>query len=99
MGYGLDGWGSIPGRPRDFSLLHSIQTSPGAHPAFYPMGTMDTLPGVKRPGRQAAHSPPPSTEVKNGGAIPQLPQTRLVTRISAYTLSLTLSSSDIHLTP
>jgi hypothetical protein len=24
---------------RDFSLLHSVQTGSGAHPAFYPMGT------------------------------------------------------------
>jgi hypothetical protein len=29
--------------------------------------------GVKRPGREADHSPPSSTEVKNGGAIPPLP--------------------------
>jgi hypothetical protein len=25
-GYGLEGWGLIPGRESDFSLLHSIQT-------------------------------------------------------------------------
>jgi hypothetical protein len=30
-------------------------------------------PGVKRPGREADHSPPSSAEVKNGGAIPPLP--------------------------
>jgi hypothetical protein len=28
------------------------------------------LPGVKRPGREADHTPPSSVEVKNGGAIP-----------------------------
>jgi hypothetical protein len=27
-------------------------------------------PGVKRPGREANHSPPSSVDVKNGGAIP-----------------------------
>jgi hypothetical protein len=31
--------------------------------------------GVKRPGSEANHSPPSSTEVKNGGDIPQLPYT------------------------
>jgi hypothetical protein len=28
------------------------------------MGTGDSFPGVKRPGRDADHSPPASTEVK-----------------------------------
>jgi hypothetical protein len=36
----------------------------------------DRLPGVKRPGREADHSPPSSAEVRNGGAIPPLPHTR-----------------------
>jgi hypothetical protein len=35
---GLYGPGSIPGSAR-VSLLHSVQTASGAHPAFYPMGT------------------------------------------------------------
>jgi hypothetical protein len=26
MDYSLDGWGSIPSKSRDFSLLYSIQT-------------------------------------------------------------------------
>jgi hypothetical protein len=26
MGYGMDGWGSIPRRGRDFPLFHSVQT-------------------------------------------------------------------------
>jgi hypothetical protein len=29
--------------------------------------------GIKRPGREADHSPPSSAEVKNDGAIPPLP--------------------------
>jgi hypothetical protein len=45
--------------------LYSVQTGSGAHPASYPWG-------VKRPGRDADHSPPSSAEVKNGGAIPEL---------------------------
>jgi hypothetical protein len=31
------------------------------------------FPGVKRLGREADHSPPSSSEVKNGGAVPPLP--------------------------
>jgi hypothetical protein len=30
-----------------FSLLHSVQTDTGAHPASYPMGTRADSPGVK----------------------------------------------------
>jgi hypothetical protein len=37
VGYCVDIWGSIPGRARDFSVPHSIQTSSRAHPASYPM--------------------------------------------------------------
>jgi hypothetical protein len=54
-------------------LLHSIQIGSDAHPASYPMGTEGFSPGVKQPGREANNSPPSSTEVKNGGAIPPLP--------------------------
>jgi hypothetical protein len=32
-------------------------------------------PGVKRPGREADHSPPSSAEVKNSGVVPPLPHT------------------------
>jgi hypothetical protein len=58
----------FPAGARDFSILHSS----GAHPASYAMGTGDDFPWVKRPGREADHSPPSSAEVKNGGAIPPL---------------------------
>jgi hypothetical protein len=44
-GYGLDGWGSIPGRDRDFSLLPRVQTSSGVHPASYLVGTRGSFPG------------------------------------------------------
>jgi hypothetical protein len=67
MGYGLDGEGSIPSRARDFSLPQSTQTGSGSHPASYPMGLST---GVKRQEREADYSPPPTAEVKNGGAIP-----------------------------
>jgi hypothetical protein len=53
VGYRLDGWGSIPGRGRDFSIPRSDQTDSETHPAPYPLGT-----GVKRQEREADHSPP-----------------------------------------
>jgi hypothetical protein len=40
-------------------------------PIYWVQGAISQ--GVKRPGRQADHSPPSSAEVKNGGAIPPLP--------------------------
>jgi hypothetical protein len=35
---------------QDFSLLHSIQTGFGAHPALYPMGTGGDFPWGKAAG-------------------------------------------------
>ena len=40
-----------------------VQTGPGAHPAFYTMGT-ESLSGVKQPGHRTDHPPPSSAEVK-----------------------------------
>jgi hypothetical protein len=67
----------IPGRGRDFSLLHSFQTGSGSHPPSieWVVGTLTS--GVKRPGREASHSPPSSAQVKNGISIPPLPSTSL----------------------
>jgi hypothetical protein len=71
MGYRLDSQGLILA-VQDCSLFHGIQTSSGAHPASYPMGTGGSFPGVKWQGHEADHSLPSSAEVKNGGAIPPL---------------------------
>jgi hypothetical protein len=43
----LDGRGSILGRGRDFSLLHSVQIKSGAHPGPYTVGIETIFPGVK----------------------------------------------------
>jgi hypothetical protein len=57
-----------------FSILGYIMLSFGriwasmgvvGHLASYPMGSRDSFPGVKRPGREADHSPPSSAEVTN----------------------------------
>jgi hypothetical protein len=50
----------------DFSSSPCVQTGSEAHPASNPVGTGGSFPGDKeRPGRDADHSPPPSTQVKN----------------------------------
>jgi hypothetical protein len=55
----------VPAGAGNFSPYHRVQTGSGPHPASYPMGTRGSFPGVKRPGREADHSPPSSAEVKN----------------------------------
>jgi hypothetical protein len=43
--------------------IHTIHTSPGAHPPSYTMAT-GLFPGVKRPGHGVTHTPPSSAKVK-----------------------------------
>jgi hypothetical protein len=85
LGYGLDDRGSrvrFPGG--DFSLHHRVQNGSGAHPASYPMGTRGSFPGVKRPGREADHSPP-SAEVKNAWSYTATPPVGLHGVVLSYT--------------
>jgi hypothetical protein len=79
-GYGLragrPGFNSLQGqgivlcytasRPALRLIQPPIQWIPGA-----------VSPGLKRPGREANHIPPPSAEVKNAGIIPPLRHTSL----------------------
>jgi hypothetical protein len=65
---GLDGQDSVPGRGKEFV---SSRQRPDRPPVQWVRGAL--TPGVKRPGREANHSPPSSTEVKNGGVTPPLP--------------------------
>ena len=58
--YGLEGAGIESWWGRYFL---PTQTSPGAHPPSYTMGT-GSFPGVKRPGRGVDHPPPSGSEVK-----------------------------------
>jgi hypothetical protein len=68
LGHGPDDRGSrvrFPaGAAGNFSLHHRVQNGSGAHPASYPMGTRGSFLGLKRPRREADHSPPSSAEVK-----------------------------------
>jgi hypothetical protein len=72
-GYGVDGWGSIPGRGKLFQISISSIASlkPTQSPIQWVSGALS--PEVKRPGSKSDHSPPSSAEVKNGGAILRLP--------------------------
>jgi hypothetical protein len=47
MGYGLDGPGSILGKTRFLSLLHSVETGSGPHTASYPMSAGEDFLGGK----------------------------------------------------
>jgi hypothetical protein len=72
-GYGVCMAGVWPGRGKRFSLLHSVQTGSGAHPASYPMCTLGSFPGGEMwLGHETDHS---SAEVMNDGAIPPLSHT------------------------
>jgi hypothetical protein len=54
----------FPAGAGNLSLHLRVQNGSGAHTASYQIGTRALSLGVKRPGREADHSPPPSTEVK-----------------------------------
>jgi hypothetical protein len=52
------------------------------------------FPGVKRLGREAAHSPKSTAQVKNGGAIPPLP-----TRLNGVALNLLSTGTTLPYLP
>jgi hypothetical protein len=54
-----------------FTTASRPARGPTQHPILWAPGALS--PEVKRPGREADHSPQSSAEVKNGGAIPPLP--------------------------
>jgi hypothetical protein len=49
-GYRLGGLSSIPGREKDFSVLHIVQTDSEAHLDSYPVGIGDSFPRGKAAG-------------------------------------------------
>jgi hypothetical protein len=78
-GKGLDGRGLFPCRGNIFYLFHSFLANSEAQPVSYLRDNGAYFLGIKRPGREANHSPPSSAEVKNCGTIPPLPDTCFVT--------------------
>jgi hypothetical protein len=74
-GYGLDGKGSIHGRGKIFFFFSIASTRAlETHPAPIQRVPWALFPRLERHGREADHSPP-SSKVKNDGAIPSLPHT------------------------
>jgi hypothetical protein len=69
MGYGLDIRGSILARSKTFFCTPQGSDSICPHPVSYPTDTEIVFQGVKRPGREAEHSPSSSAKDNNGGAI------------------------------
>jgi hypothetical protein len=56
--YRLDSRGSIRGKARDFSALHSVKTGSKVHPASHSMFTGDSFRGIRRLRRETGHSLP-----------------------------------------
>jgi hypothetical protein len=54
----------VPAGDGNFSIYHRDQTGSEAHPGSYLVDTRGSFPGVKRPERDAGHSPPSSAEIK-----------------------------------
>jgi hypothetical protein len=52
---------------------HRVQNGSGSHAASYPIGTRGSFPGVRRPGREADHSPPSSAGVNNAWSYTTIP--------------------------
>jgi hypothetical protein len=62
---GLDDRGSVPDRGRGFVLASASRPAPGpTQPLVQLVPGVLSLGGKARPGRDADHSPPSSTEVK-----------------------------------
>jgi hypothetical protein len=67
LDYGLDDRGSrvrLPAGAGNFSLHYNVQNGSGAHSVSIQWVPGSLSLGVKRPGREADHSPPSSAEVK-----------------------------------
>jgi hypothetical protein len=80
-GYGLDDWGlGFDSRRRGLGIL--LFTTPSRTALGPTQRPIQSVPGalslgVKRPGRQADHSPPSSAKVKNAWNYTSTPQIRL----------------------
>jgi hypothetical protein len=72
-GYGIDCRGSVPlrGKVFIFSTASRPVLGPTQPPILWAQAALS--PGVKWPDREADHSPPSNAEVKNGKAMPSLP--------------------------
>lgn len=58
--------------------MHSAAGTLGPHPASYAISTAEYFRGLKKPKREADHTPATSAQEKNCGTIPALPHTSSV---------------------
>jgi hypothetical protein len=65
----IDGLGSIPIKGKKFVSAPQYPDGIWGPPSLLSMGTGSFSPELKRPGREADHSPPSGAEIKNVGAI------------------------------
>ena len=54
----------LQARTKDFYLLQRVPVRPWGPLSLLLNGNWCSVPGVKRPGREAEHSPPPTVEIK-----------------------------------
>jgi len=55
-----------------FLFPRTVETTSGAHSSTLFIGYSDPFPGEKLPKHEFNHSPPSSTEVRVGGAVPPI---------------------------
>jgi hypothetical protein len=72
------GWSSSPSRPKNFPFYMSRPTLVPTQPPIQSV-LRAISPGVKRPGREADHSPPASAEIKKTLVYTSIPQTYVFT--------------------
>jgi hypothetical protein len=73
MGYKLDSWGSVSSKVKIFLFSIVFRPTLGSTqpPIQWVLGALSL--GIKLPEHEGDCSPPSAAEVKNGGAIPSLP--------------------------
>jgi hypothetical protein len=75
LGYGLNNQISIPGRGKQYSLHHRVQTGPVAHPDSYSRGIGGLLPSGRAARAWSYHSPATSAEINNAWNYTSTPHT------------------------
>jgi hypothetical protein len=89
-----------PTGSRYFSFLLKSQTGPGAHPASYSVGAVDSSLETKRQGYEVDQSPPTSVEVKNEWSFTTTPPTCLhgvdMGNFTLYGIFFPMHASHIH---
>jgi len=87
----VDGNSSIIGRDRHFSLHHRVYSSSGVYWISCAMGTGSSFSGIKRPGREARHSPPSGAEIKNSSYTSTFPTRLLCVVLGLNTESVSMA--------